>query len=150
MPANACALVVKRISQQSSELLLGVRFPPRALALAGGSEPVVILGFVAQLVDPPTGGLLRPIVILHMFSAYAIVNENNKIYIGQTSDFEKRLKRHNGILKNNSESFTSKNKGKWKLAHIEHFDTRKKAMIREKQLKSYQGRKFIRGIIESR
>jgi len=48
-----------------------------------------------------------------MFSVYAIAikNENDKIYIGQISDLEKRLKRHNGILKNNSDSFTSKNKG---------------------------------------
>ncbi len=57
-----------------------------------------------------------------------------------------RLKRHNGILKNKLKSFTSKNKGDWKLIYKEEIDTRKKAIKRERQLKSYQGRKFIRSI----
>ncbi len=85
-----------------------------------------------------------------MFNVYAIKNEKDKIYIGQTSDLEKRIKRHNGILKNNSESFTSINKGNWKLVYKEEFGSRKEAMVREKQLKGYQGRKFIRGIIEEK
>ena len=85
-----------------------------------------------------------------MFFAYAIKNENDKIYIGQTCDLENRIKRHNGILKNKSKSFTSKNKGTWKVVYKEEFNTRKEAMKREKQLKSYQGRKFIRNIIENR
>ncbi len=34
-----------------------------------------------------------------MFYVYVIKNElSNKIYIGQTADLEKRLKRHNGEL----------------------------------------------------
>jgi len=48
-----------------------------------------------------------------MFTTYVIFNENNKIYIGQTSDLEKRMKRHNGMLKSKKKSFTSKNKGIW-------------------------------------
>jgi len=83
-----------------------------------------------------------------MFTTYTIKNENDKIYIGQTSDLENRLKKHNGILKNKSKSFTSKNKGNWELVYKEEFNTRKKAIYREKQLKSFQGRKFIRNIIE--
>jgi len=83
-----------------------------------------------------------------MFTTYAIKNEKDKIYIGQTADLENRLKRHNGILKNKSKSFTSKNKGNWILIYKEEFNTRKEAIQREKQLKSYQGRKFIRNIIE--
>ena len=86
-----------------------------------------------------------------MFSVYAIENkEKGKIYIGQTSNLESRLKRHNGILKNKSKSFTSKNKGDWKLAYKEEFNTREEAIQREKQLKSYQGRKFIRDRINKK
>ena len=85
-----------------------------------------------------------------MFTVYAIINDNDKIYIGQTADLEKRLKRHNGVLKNNSESYISKNKGEWRLVHKEEFNTREEAIVREKQLKSYQGRKSVRSIIEGK
>lgn len=80
-----------------------------------------------------------------MFFIYAIYNkERDKIYIGHTSNLEERLKRHNGLLKNKAKSFTSKNSGFWRLIYKESFDTRKEAMIREKELKSFKGREFIR------
>ncbi len=97
------------------------------------------------MVDPPAGGLYK---LLIMFYTYVIYNlARKKIYIGQTSNLEKRIKRHNGILKNNVKSFTSKNSGKWKLIYNEKFKERKLALEREKQLKSYQGRKFIKNLI---
>ena len=84
-----------------------------------------------------------------MFSVYAIYNKiRNKIYIGHTSDLDNRLKRHNKILPNKLKSFTSKNNGLWELIHREDFDTRKMAIIREQELKSYQGRRFIRSLIK--
>ena len=83
-----------------------------------------------------------------MFDVYVIKNNNDKIYIGHTSDLINRLKRHNGILKNKLKSYTSKNKGDWKLVYKETFDSREKAKKREKQLKSYQGRLFIKNIIK--
>lgn len=86
----------------------------------------------------------------HMFIVYVIFNENGKIYIGQTSDLEKRMKRYNGILRSKTKSFTNKNKGIWKVEYTEEFDTREEAIEREKQLKSYQGRKFIRNISENK
>jgi len=80
-----------------------------------------------------------------MFFVYVVKNNiSNKFYIGQTSDLENRIKRHNGILKNKAKSFTYKNKGLWELIYKEVYNTRKEAMGREKQLKSYQGRKFIK------
>ncbi|HBI34282.1 MAG TPA: endonuclease [Candidatus Moranbacteria bacterium] len=84
-----------------------------------------------------------------MYFAYAIKNSlNEKIYIGQTNDIKTRLLRHNGILKNKNTSYTSKNKGEWKLVYNEKFETRKEAMDREKQLKSFRGREFIRNKIK--
>jgi len=79
-----------------------------------------------------------------MFFVYAIINNTGKIYIGQTSDLEKRLQRHNGILKNKKSSYTSKNKGVWEILYKENFDTRKEAITREKELKSAKGREFLK------
>jgi len=81
-----------------------------------------------------------------MFYVYVIKNERNKIYIGQTSNLEERLKRHNGILKSKLSSFTRKNFGKWEIIHKEEFNTRSEVIKREKQLKGYQGRLFIKNL----
>ncbi|MFH1427098.1 MAG: GIY-YIG nuclease family protein [Patescibacteria group bacterium] len=83
-----------------------------------------------------------------MFIVYAIYNdEKEKIYIGHTEDLINRIKRHNNELPNKIKSYTSKNKGEWILVHKEEYNTRQEATKREKQLKSYQGRKFIWQII---
>ncbi len=82
-----------------------------------------------------------------MYTVYAIYN-GQKIYIGHTSNLEKRIERHNGSLPNKKSSFTSKNKGCWVVIYKEALETRKEAMRREKQLKSYQGRLFIKNIIK--
>lgn len=84
-----------------------------------------------------------------MFFAYVIKNDKNKIYIGHTSDLEQRLDRHNGLLKNRAKPYTNKNYfGGWNVIYKEKFETRKEATIREKQLKSYQGRLFIKNLIK--
>jgi len=60
-----------------------------------------------------------------MIDVYAIYNKlRNKIYIGHTSDLDNRLKRHNGLLKSKSKSYTYKNKGEWELVYKETFNTR--------------------------
>ncbi len=83
-----------------------------------------------------------------MFSVYVVKNEVSKIYIGHSSKLPERIKRHNGLLKNKKNSYTSKNKGEWRLIYKEEFNTREEAIKREKQLKSYRGRQYIRSIIE--
>ena len=79
-----------------------------------------------------------------MYYTYVIKNDKNKIYIGHTDNLEKRIKRHNKILPTKKSSYTFKNKGEWTYLYIEKFMTRKEAIIRERQLKSYQGRLFIK------
>lgn len=86
-----------------------------------------------------------------MFYAYVIQNnKNDKTYVGHSINLEERLKRHNDNLKNKSKSYTYKNKsdGKWELIHKEEFHNRKEAVKREKELKSYQGRLFIKKLIK--
>ena len=85
-----------------------------------------------------------------MFIVYVVANEKAKIYIGQTANLEKRLKRHNNELPNKKSSYSSKNPGKWRLFYKEEFSSREAAIKREKELKSYQGRLFLRNLIASR
>lgn len=76
------------------------------------------------------------------FIVYALVNRNaGKIYIGQTMDLEKRLKEHN---EHTLKGYTSRFKGVWECFHTETFETRTEALQREKQLKSYRGRCFLK------
>ena len=81
-----------------------------------------------------------------MYFIYAIYNSNhNKIYIGQTKDLAERLKMHNNhVLK----GYTSRFDGNWKLIYCEELRTRSEVIAREKQLKSYRGRQFIKNFIK--
>lgn len=83
-----------------------------------------------------------------IYYVYVICNNSGKFYIGQTSDLEKRLARHNSILPSKTSSFT-KSKGPWKVTHQEECKSRLEAKIREKQLKSFKGREFIKNKIAS-
>ncbi|MDP2649769.1 MAG: GIY-YIG nuclease family protein [bacterium] len=81
-----------------------------------------------------------------MYYIYALYNrEYNKIYIGQTEDLEERLKLHRKKIFANS--FTSRFDGDWNLIYKEIAENRKQALLREKQLKSYRGREFIKRYI---
>ena len=76
-----------------------------------------------------------------MYYVYVLYSEvNDTIYIGFTSDLQGRIEAHNH----------PKNKGwtnryqPWELVYSEPFTSKAEAMKREKELKSYQGRNFIR------
>jgi putative endonuclease len=83
-----------------------------------------------------------------MFYVYAIYNrKHNKIYIGQTKDLDERIQLHNnGMFKG---SYTSRFNGEWILIYKEELGSRQVALVREKQLKSYRGREFIKNLIYS-
>jgi putative endonuclease len=77
-----------------------------------------------------------------MFHVYAIYSPKaNKIYIGQTSDLKNRLQQHNG--ESPFKQWTHRAKP-WELIYSESCETRQRAMLREKQLKSGAGRTFLR------
>lgn len=83
-----------------------------------------------------------------MFIVYAIYSElNKKIYIGQTMDIQMRLKQHDDGGDNHVGKYTKQNKGPWKLIYTESHKTRIKALKREKQLKSFKGREFIKNLL---
>ena len=66
--------------------------------------------------------------------------ENDKIYIGFTSNLEQRLLSHNELsTKGWSVRFRP-----WKIIYTEIFKDKASAMKREKELKSFKGREWIR------
>ena len=67
----------------------------------------------------------------------------DKIYIGYTSDLEQRLLSHNKLGK---KGWTIKFRP-WQIIYTEVFDNKRLEMIREQELKSAQGRAFIRTLI---
>jgi len=79
-----------------------------------------------------------------MYSVYALYSLNfKKIYIGYTSDLEKRLIAHNHL---SNKGWTKKFQP-WILIYEEKIEIKKDAMMREKQLKSAKGREFLKNYI---
>jgi putative endonuclease len=77
-----------------------------------------------------------------MFYVYALYNKfAQKIYIGQTEDIDRRIRQHN---EHTFKGFTSRYQGEWVLIYKESVTTRSDALKREKQLKSGNGRAFIK------
>ena len=76
-----------------------------------------------------------------MFTVYVLHSQSfDKIYIGFTSDIEKRLFAQNHI----SNKGWTKSFQPWEVIYKEEFKLKSDAMIREKQLKTSKGRDFIR------
>ncbi len=84
------------------------------------------------------------------FWVYILQSEaNSKIYIGQTSDLNRRLLQHNDPDFRLT-LYTKRNAGPWKLVHSEQYTTRTEAMQREKWLKSGQGREWTHRLLQKR
>ena len=81
-----------------------------------------------------------------MHFVYAIYNKKHgKLYIGQTADLNTRELLHNNKTFKNS--YTARFDGEWVVIYQEQVETRQQALKREKQLKSYRGRQFIKQYI---
>ena len=80
------------------------------------------------------------------FTVYVIFSKTyNKIYIGYSSDLNKRLLSHNSLA---TKGYTIRFRP-WTLVYSETFDSKTDAMKREKELKSAKGRRFIWELIEN-
>ncbi len=78
------------------------------------------------------------------FTVYILFSKPyDKIYIGYTSNIEQRLLSHNVLAK---KGWTIKFRP-WQLVYTEEFQSKSEALKREKELKSFQGREFIRNTI---
>jgi len=74
---------------------------------------------------------------------YVLRNPGGKLYIGQTRDLSFRLHQHNDpqhTLTRTTKRFC----GPWKLVHSEKLPSRSAALVRERQLKSGQGRAWLK------
>ena len=81
-----------------------------------------------------------------MFTTYVLYSEKyDKIYIGYTSNLQQRLLSHNQLA---TKGWMIKFRP-WQLIYKEKFETKSEAIKREKQLKSFQGRTFIRNLIDN-
>ena len=78
-----------------------------------------------------------------MFKVYVLFSVTHyKIYIGYTSDLDKRFISHN----EKGRGWTAKFRP-WEIIHTEMYSTKAEAIAREKALKSGQGRKWIHEFI---
>jgi len=68
------------------------------------------------------------------YYVYILRNSENKLYIGQTENLKKRLKRHQKL---DGAKYTKDNKNDFKLVYFEEYKTRKEAMNRELQIKKW-------------
>lgn len=76
-----------------------------------------------------------------MFTTYVLFSRKfDQIYIGYTTDLIGRFHTHNTLA---TKGHTIKFRP-WEVIHVEFFYEKKDALKREKELKSFQGRKFIR------
>jgi putative endonuclease len=81
-----------------------------------------------------------------MYYVYVVYNrQHGKSYIGETADLVKRLQAHNDH--SFEKSYTARFSGAWELVYSEEYADRQAARKREKQLKSYRGRQFIKKFI---
>jgi putative endonuclease len=80
--------------------------------------------------------------MFYTFVLYSV--EYQKIYIGQSSNLQERIRQHNSF---DNTGWTRKYQP-WELIYSESYLERQQAMRRERQLKTSWGRKFIWEIIE--
>jgi putative endonuclease len=82
-----------------------------------------------------------------MFTVYVLFSEKfRKIYIGYSSAFEIRLLSHNHL---GTKGFTRRYRP-WIVLHLEDYINKTDAILREKQLKSGQGRAWIWNLISEK
>jgi len=82
-----------------------------------------------------------------MYHVYVLKSQSSsKIYIGSTNNLERRVIEHNSFRQNIAH-FTRKNAGPWTIVYKEKLNDKRSALKREKELKSFRGREFIKNII---
>jgi len=77
-----------------------------------------------------------------MYYIYAISSQSrNYIYVGITNDIDRRIEEHNNGLNRTTKPYRP-----FKLILVEKFETRIEARVREKFLKSGDGKELLKKI----
>ena len=93
-------------------------------------------GFKSRL--SPYSFAMRGFFIMSYWVYILHSTTRDQLYIGQTQDIDKRLKRHNqGYVK------STKNRGPWELYYSKMYPSRSAAMKTERQLKNLKSRSRI-------
>jgi putative endonuclease len=79
-----------------------------------------------------------------MYYVYILRSLEGKYYIGSTDNLQHRLSQHNDKT---FKAWTNRYNG-WELIYSEEYCTRKDALIRERQIKSYKGGKSFKILVE--
>jgi putative endonuclease len=75
------------------------------------------------------------------YFVYVLKSEiDGRLYKGQTTDIEKRIKEHNSGKTKSTKGYMP-----WKLVYFETFETREESVLREKYFKTGSGREFLKG-----
>ena len=81
------------------------------------------------------------------FTVYILRSESTSAYyIGHTDDLPRRTAQHNDPEYHGSRH-TKRNTGPWVCVYSEQYETRAKAMRREKEIKAKKSRKYIEFLI---
>lgn len=75
-----------------------------------------------------------------MYYVYVLRNTSGQLYIGFTSDLNRRVSQHQ-----QGEGGWTRSRGPWELVHYEIFEDRVEALKREKNLKRGRTNKELRG-----
>lgn len=70
---------------------------------------------------------------LHTYFAYILHCADGTFYVGYTNDLDRRLKKHNGVIKGGAKY--TRGRTPVMLHHVEEFKTKSEAMKREYELK---------------
>ncbi len=76
------------------------------------------------------------------YTVYVLKDRYDRLYIGQTQNFRKRLDDHSA-----GKTKSLRNRGPFNIIHSETLETRIKAVQRERALKSGQGRAWLKSNI---
>ena len=88
---------------------------------------------------------MRDIPYFQMYTTYIIQSEkNSKFYIGFTENIIERLDCHN-----RGSNRSTKSGRPWRLVYSEKFGSKREAMRREKEIKSYKGGIAFKNLIST-
>jgi len=79
------------------------------------------------------------------FCVYILRSERSgRYYVGATKDLARRLSEHES-----GENKSTRNRGPWKLAHVEHFATNAEARRHEQAIKHKKSARYVQQLIAS-
>ena len=79
------------------------------------------------------------------FHVYVLKSQSSgRFYVGHTEHLTRRVFEHN-----NNHTFSSKNRGPWKLVYSEEFPTRSGAALREQQIKRMKSSQWIDRLVRA-